>query len=174
MSGTEDDYNQTRYLDAAKKVVKEQAFYMKRSMDGDKLEVAFEHAIEMLRELKTDLLSPKSYYELYMKVQEELRELEDYLSTLQRAGRNISEDYENVQSCVHVLPRLYLLCCVGGVYITSLEAPCKDILTDMVEIIKGIQHPMRGLFLRNYLTQVTKNRLPDAGTVFEPKLTGCG
>ena len=135
MSGTEDDYNQTRYLDAAKKVVKEQAFYMKRSMDGDKLEVAFEHAIEMLRELKTDLLSPKSYYELYMKVQEELRELEDYLSTLQRAGRNISEDYENVQSCVHVLPRLYLLFsqeCVQNIF------TLKELDIFPVELIRSI------------------------------------
>ena len=167
MSGADDDYTQTRYLDAAKKVVKEQAFHMKRAMDGDKLDLAFDHAIEMLRELKTDILSPKSYYELYMKVQEELRELEDYLSNLQRNGRSMYELYEQVQGYVNVLPRLYLLCCVGGVLITSQEAPAKDILTDMVEIIKGIQHPMRGLFLRNYLTQVTKNRLPDAGSVFE-------
>ena len=167
MSGADDDSSQNRYLEAAKKVVKEQTFYMKRAMDAEKTEVAFEHAIEMLRELKTDLLSPKSYYELYMKVQEELRELEDYLSSLQRNGQLMSELYQHVQSCVHVVPRLYLLCCVGGVYITSREAPAKDILIDMVEIIKGVQHPMRGLFLRNYLTQVTKNRLPDVGSVYE-------
>lgn len=167
MSGADDEYSQIRFLDAAKKIVKEQAFYMKRAIDGDKMELAFDHAMEMLRELNTDLLSPKSYYELYMKVQEELRELEDYLSTLQRNGRSMSEVYEHVQSCVRVVPRLYLLCCVGGVYISSQDAPAKDILTDLVEIIKGVQHPMRGLFLRNYLTQVTKNRLPDSGSVFE-------
>ena len=68
MSSSDDDYNQTRCLDAAKKVVKEQAFYMKRAIDGDKTELVFDHAMEMLRELNTDLLSPKSYYELYMKV----------------------------------------------------------------------------------------------------------
>lgn len=167
MSSADDEYNQTRCLDAAKKVVKEQAFYMKRAIDGDKTELVFDHAMEMLRELNTDLLSPKSYYELYMKVQEELRELEDYLSSLQRNGRSMSELYEHVQSCVRVVPRLYLLCCVGGVYISSQDAPAKDILTDLVEIIKGVQHPMRGLFLRNYLTQVTKNRLPDSGSIYE-------
>jgi vacuolar protein sorting-associated protein 35 len=167
MLKAEDEHAQSRWLEAAKKIVKEQAFYMKRAMDGDKLDLALDHAMEMLRELKTNLLSPKSYYELYMKVQEELRELEDFLSSLQRNGRSMSGIYEQVQNCVHVVPRLYLVCCVGGVFITSQEAAAKDILTDMVEIIKGVQHPMRGLFLRNYLTQVTKNRLPDAGSVFE-------
>ena len=167
MSAAEDEYTQARFLTAAKKIVKEQAFYMKRAMDADKLDLAIEHATEMLRELKTNSLSPKSYYELYMKVLEELRELEDFLGSSQRKGILMSSIYEKVQGCVDIVPRLYLLCCVGGVFITSQEALSKDILSDMVEIIKGVQHPMRGLFLRNYLTQVTKNRLPDAGSVFE-------
>ncbi len=58
------------------------------------------------------------------------------------------EIYEQVQSCGNIVPRLYLMICVGGVYISSLEAPAKDILKDIVEMVKGVQHPMRGLFLR--------------------------
>ena len=38
----------------------------------------------------------------------------------------------------------------------------KDILKDLVEMCRGVQHPLRGLFLRNYLLQCTKNVLPDA------------
>lgn len=69
------------------------------------------------------------------------------------------ELYEKVQSCGNVLPRLYLLVTVAGVYIKSLEAPARDILKDLVEMAKGVQHPMRGLFLRNYLSQVRALRL---------------
>ncbi len=29
---------------------------------------------------------------------------------------------------------------------------------------RGVQHPLRGLFLRNYLLQCTKNLLPDVET----------
>ncbi len=29
---------------------------------------------------------------------------------------------------------------------------------------KGVQHPMRGLFLRNYLTHVARDKLPDVGS----------
>jgi len=140
---------------------------MKRAMDGDSLKLALDHATEMLRELRTNLLTPKNYYELYMKVLDEMRELEEYLSSLQRGGRSMVEVYEQVQCCANVVPRLYLLCCVGGVYIASKEAPAKDILKDLIEVIKGVQHPMRGLFLRNYLTLVSKNKLPDVGSPYE-------
>ena len=140
---------------------------MKRAMDGDSLKLALDHATEMLRELRTGLLTPKNYYELYMKILDELRELEEYLNSLQRSGRSMVEIYEQVQCCPSIVPRLYLLCCVGGVYITSKEAPAKDILKDLIEMIQGVQHPMRGLFLRNYLTLVSKNKLPDVGSPYE-------
>ena len=48
--------------------MKEKAFYMKRALDGDNIKQAIEFAIEMLKELKTNTLNPKNYYELYMKV----------------------------------------------------------------------------------------------------------
>ncbi len=35
----------------------------------------------------------------------------------------------------------------------ATTAAAKDILTDLVEMCRGVQHPMRGLFLRNYLAQ---------------------
>jgi vacuolar protein sorting-associated protein 35 len=169
MASFEDEQAQAKSLENAKKVVKEQAFYMKRSMDGDgdTLQLVLDHAIAMLKELQTNLLSPKSYYDVYMMVQEELRQLEEYILSLQRGGQSIASIYEKAQDCVNIVPRLYLLCCVGGVYIQSQEAPANEVLTDMVEMIKGVQHPMRGLFLRNYLTQVTKNRLPDIGSLYE-------
>lgn len=161
------DEEQARFLEDATKIVKEQAFYMKRAMDSDNLKLSLDHATEMLRELRTNLLTPKNYYELYMKVVDEMRELEEFFNSLQRGGKSMVQIYEQVQSCGNVVPRLYLLCCVGGVYISSLEAPAKDILKDMVEMIKGVQHPMRGLFLRNYLTQISKNKLPDIGSPYE-------
>jgi hypothetical protein len=55
----------------------------------------------------------------------------------------------------------YLLITVGVVYIKSNEMSRKDILKDLVEMCRGVQHPIRGLFLRNYLLQCTKNSLPD-------------
>ena len=61
----------------------------------------------------------------------------------------------------------YLLCTVGSVYIKSKEAPAKDVLKDFVEMCRGIQHPVRGLFLRSYLSQVSRDKLPDIGSEYE-------
>eukprot|EP01036_Dinobryon_divergens_P030798 gene30798-40097_t len=162
-----EDAEQAKYLEDCTKVVREQSFYMKRAMDGDSLKLALDHATEMLRELRTNLLSPKNYYSLYMRILDELRELEEYFLSMLKNGHRIVEIYEQVQCCSNIVPRLYLLCCVGGVYISSQEAPAKDVLKDLIEMIKGVQHPVRGLFLRNYLTLVSKNKLPDSGSVFE-------
>lgn len=41
---------------------------MKRAIDASDLKVALNHATDMLRELKSNTLNPKTYYELYMKV----------------------------------------------------------------------------------------------------------
>lgn len=57
----------------------------------------------------------------------------------------------------------YLLITVGSVYIKSKEAPAKDVLRDLVEMCRGVQHPVRGLFLRTYLSEMTKDKLPDVG-----------
>jgi vacuolar protein sorting-associated protein 35 len=161
----EDD--QDKYLEEATQTVKQQAFYMKRAIDQSDLKQALKCSSEMLRELRTSLMTPKNYYELFMKVFDELRWLENYFAEVHRNGKPMVELYEMVQSCGNVLPRLYLLITVGSVYIQSREAPAKDILKDLVEMAKGVQHPMRGLFLRNYLSHISKDKLPDLGSEYE-------
>ncbi len=42
---------------------------------------------------------------------------------------------------------------MGSCFIRAKEARAKDILRDLVEMCKGVQHPTRGLFLRSYLCQ---------------------
>jgi len=158
---------QPQYLADATKRVKEQGFYMKRAMDGSDLAETLKRASDMLRELRTPLLTPRNYYELYMKVLDELRHLDDFFGQLVAAGTPASELYERAQACGDVLPRLYLLITAGAVYVRTMQAPAKDILHDLVEMAKGVQHPMRGLFLRNYLAQACKDTLPDTGSAFE-------
>ncbi|MBA0865236.1 hypothetical protein Goshw_010402, partial [Gossypium schwendimanii] len=61
----------------------------------------------------------------------------------------------------------YLLCTVGSVYIKSKEAPAKELLQDLVEMCHGVQHPIRGLFLRSYLAQISRDKLLDIGSDYE-------
>lgn len=167
-----DDPEQDKWLDDANENVKKQAFYMKRALDSNNVRDALKCASAMTGELRTAKLSPKNYYELYMIVTDELREMElffeDECQKHQngQGGRSVVELYENVQHAGNIVPRLYLLITVASVYIKSKIAPAKDILIDLVELCRGVQHPMRGLFLRNYLSQISKNKLPDEGSEY--------
>eukprot|EP00262_Sarcandra_glabra_P014219 TRINITY_DN40_c3_g1_i2.p1 TRINITY_DN40_c3_g1~~TRINITY_DN40_c3_g1_i2.p1 ORF type:complete len:768 (+),score=152.45 TRINITY_DN40_c3_g1_i2:216-2306(+) len=98
---------------------------------------------------------------------DELRKLEMFFKEETKRGCSIIDLYELVQHAGNILPRLYLLCTVGSVYIKSKEAPAKDVLKDLVEMCRGIQHPVRGLFLRSYLSQVSRDKLPDIGSEYE-------
>ncbi|XP_023014073.1 vacuolar protein sorting 35 [Leptinotarsa decemlineata] len=152
---------QEKYLHDALGIVKAQAFHMKRALDKNKLMDALKNASAMLAELRTSLLSPKSYYELYMAISDELRHLELYLVDEFQKGRKVPDLYELVQYAGNIVPRLYLLITVGLVYIKTNTALRRDLLKDLVEMCRGVQHPLRGLFLRNYLLQCTRNVLPD-------------
>ena len=40
------------------------------------------------------------------------------------------------------------------------DAPVKEVMKDMLEMCRGVQHPLRGLFLRYYLMQSSREHLP--------------
>lgn len=157
--------DETKFLAEFKTKVKTEAFSMKRSLDQNNLKDALRHASNMVHELRTSALGPKNYFQLYLEVGENLRFLENYLMTGSH-GRKMADLYEIVQYAGNILPRLYLLCTVASVYIKKKEAPSKDVLKDLVEMCRGVQHPTRGLFLRSYLSDVTKDKLPDTGSEY--------
>ncbi|CAH9120559.1 unnamed protein product [Cuscuta epithymum] len=147
--------------------IQQNAFYLHRAMDSDNLREALKYSAQLLSELRTSRLPPHKYYELYMRAFDELRKLELFFKDEDRHGCSIVDLYELVQHAGNVLPRLYLLCTVGSVYIKSKEAPAKDILKDLVEMCRAVQHPVRGLFLRSYLAQISRDELLDIGSEYE-------
>jgi len=156
------DQQQQKILADAKAVIASEAFHMKRALDNNKIMEAINHASQMVSELRTSLLNPQEYYMLYMETFDELRYLEQHLyDERDKHGKKMSELYELVQYAGNIVPRLYLLITVASAYIRTKEAPVKEILRDTVEMCKGVQHPTRGLFLRNYLSEMTKDKLPD-------------
>ncbi|KAI9084102.1 hypothetical protein K1719_033900 [Acacia pycnantha] len=164
LDGTEDE---DKFLAAGIAGLQQNAFYMHRALDSNNLRDALKYSAQMLSELRTSKLSPHKYYELYMRAFDQLRRLEIFFQEETRRGCSIIDLYELVQHAGNILPRLYLLCTVGSVYIQSKEAPAKDVLKDLVEMSRGIQNPVRGLFLRSYLSQISRDKLPDIGSEYE-------
>lgn len=60
------DEDQEKYLEDARKVVKEQAYFMKSALDKAQLKDALRYSSAMLSELRTSLLTPRNYYILFM------------------------------------------------------------------------------------------------------------
>ncbi|XP_019420877.1 PREDICTED: vacuolar protein sorting-associated protein 35A-like [Lupinus angustifolius] len=164
LDGTEDE---EKFLASGIAGLQQNSFYMHRALDSNNLKDALKYSAQMLSELRTSKLSPHKYYELYMRAFDQLRKLEMFFEEETRRGCSIIDLYELVQHAGNTLPRLYLLCTIGSVYIKSKEAPAKDVLKDLVEMCRGIQNPVRGLFLRSYLSQVSRDKLPDIGSEYE-------
>ncbi|OAX40480.1 vacuolar protein sorting-associated protein 35 [Rhizopogon vinicolor AM-OR11-026] len=141
--------------------VKIQVGQMKRHLDNDDIMDALKSASLMLAELRTSSLSPKQYYELYMAVFDALRHLSNYLYEAHTQSRHhLADLYELVQYAGNIVPRLYLMITVGAVYMSIPDAPVKEIMKDMMEMSRGVLHPIRGLFLRHYLSGQTRDHLP--------------
>ncbi|KAI8913261.1 vacuolar protein sorting-associated protein 35 [Gorgonomyces haynaldii] len=165
---------QGKLLEDALGAVKIQSFHMKKCLENDKLMDAFKYCSTLLGELRSSSLAPKHYYELYMAVFDELGHLTSYLYEAHKLGKHhLSDLYELVQYAGTIVPRLYLMITVGTVYMrVSKETfekgldpgeipPIKEIMQDMLEMSRGVQHATRGLFLRYYLSVMTRDYLPD-------------
>lgn len=113
----------------------------------------------LVSELRTSSLGPKQYYELYMSVFDALR----YLSVHLRENHpvnHLADLYELVQYAGNIIPRLYLMITVGTAYMAVDGAPVKELMKDMMDMSRGVQHPIRGLFLRYYLSGQARDCLP--------------
>ncbi|SYW75425.1 related to vacuolar protein-sorting protein VPS35 [Ustilago bromivora] len=96
-----------------------------------------------------------------MAVFDALRHLSVYLYDAHTTGKHhLADLYELVQYCGNIVPRLYLMITVGSVYMSIPDAPIKEIMKDVMEMSRGVQHPTRGLFLRHYLSGATRDYLP--------------
>ena len=94
-----------------------------------------------------------------MSVFDALRHLSAYLKDAHPVN-HLADLYELVQYAGNIIPRLYLMVTVGTVYMSIPDAPIKEIMKDMMEMSRGIQQPVRGLFLRYYLSGQARDSLP--------------
>ncbi|TQN69546.1 Vacuolar protein sorting-associated protein 35 [Colletotrichum shisoi] len=152
--------DQARLLEDALVAVRQQTALMRKCLDTTgKLMDALKCCSTLVSELRTSSLGPKQYYELYMAVFDALR----YLSVHLRENHpvnHLADLYELVQYAGNIVPRLYLMITVGTAYMSIPDAPVKELMKDMMDMSRGVQHPIRGLFLRYYLSGQARDYLP--------------
>ena len=121
------------------------------------------YMVEELGDGMSSQLTPKNYYELHMRALDDMPSLEEYFVAATSTGKHKMRDlYDQVQYCPRVLPRLYLQISAGSALIRSKEETAKWVLADLIDGVKCVQNPVRGLFLRHFLLQVTRDKLPDS------------
>lgn len=152
------------WLVQSTKTIKRSGFYMQQAVEEANMDEALRHSAVMLGELRTNSLGPLTYFELYMTALNMLNILEryfmDYIESSDDGETAARGLYQRVQHAGNVIPRLYLLCTVGACAVKSCAEPVK-VMRDMEDMCKGVQHPIRGLFLRAYLLHCVKSILPD-------------
>lgn len=152
--------DQARLLEDALVAVRQQTSLMRKCLDTPgKLMDALKCCSTLVSELRTSSLGPKQYYELYMAVFDALR----YLSVHLRENHpvnHLADLYELVQYAGNIIPRLYLMITVGTAYMSIEDAPVKELMKDMMDMSRGVQYPIRGLFLRYYLSGQVRDFLP--------------
>ncbi|KAK4981262.1 retromer complex subunit Vps35 [Elasticomyces elasticus] len=152
--------DQAQLLETALGIVRQQTQLMRRLLETPgKLMDALKCSSTLVSELRTSSLGPKQYYELYMSVFDALRHLSMHLRD-SHPQNHLADLYELVQYAGNIVPRLYLMITVGTVYMAVEDAPVKEIMKDMMEMSRGVQHPIRGLFLRYYLSGQARDCLP--------------
>src|SRR5436190_6652014 len=96
-----------------------------------------------------------------MAIFDALRHLTTYLNDAHNSGKHhLADLYELVQYAGNIIPRLYLMITVGSVYMTNENAQVKEIMKDMIEMSRGVQHSIRALFMRYYLSGQARDHLP--------------
>lgn len=154
---------QLKIVAQANEKIQGYAFLMNRQFDEGKYEDGLRYATKMLDEMKTNLLSPIHYNELYNNV---MSELSSHLSfyfqdTTIFSSESVAKLYETIQYTPAIVPRLYLLFTLAPAFIKAGHARACDVMRDLITMVRGVQHPTRALFLRYYLLQIMKDVLPD-------------
>ena len=160
------DEEQERHLDDGLKAVKAQSYHIKNAIDQNNMRRCLRETSAMCLELKTSLLTPKSYYNLYTVVFDEMQYVYNFFKEEARRGRRMKDLYDTVQQASNIIPRLYLMITCGAVYVENFPKMSKDILYDLLNMVKGVQNPTRGLFTRYYLLKMMKDKLPDQGNEY--------
>lgn len=158
---------QERILDEAMKNIKAQVFHIQNTIDRNQMRQCLRETSQMLVELKTQLLTPKSYYSLYSVVFDEMQYVFNFFKEEASRGRRMKDLYDTVQQSRAIIPRLYLMITTGACYIDTESSAAKEVIFDLLNMVKGVQNPTRGLFTRYYLLKMVKERLPDIGNEFE-------
>ena len=158
---------QDSLLSKSLKKIKEQTYFINNTISQNKLRQCLQESYILLNELRINNLTPRRYYNLYISVFDVMLNIKNYMSEEVSRGRILIDLYDKVQQAKYVIPRIYLMITVGSIYMEKVPKSVHVILFDLLGVVKQVQNPVKGLFIRNYLLKMIKDKLPDKDNIYE-------
>ena len=149
------------------KKIKAQSYLINNAISQNKLRQCLKETYILLNELRTNSLTPKRYYSLYISVFDIMLNIKNYFAEEVSRGRILIDLYDKVQQAKFAIPRIYLMITVGSIYMEKVPKSVRVILFDLLGVVKQVQNPIKGLFVRNYLLKMIKDKLPDKNNIYE-------
>lgn len=196
--GLESTQQQQKYLTDSLRNLQEQTYYLKQGLENNNISVVLDRSAQLFSELGgpphgqqhannthcSYLLTPKNYYELYMRALDDIPTLQEFLLQLTQSIESNNNNntirivehrseiatttpytmkqlYEYIQYCPRVMSRLYLQIIVGTLLIQTKNCGANWVLQELHTAVRCEQNPIRGLFLRHFLLTALKDYLPD-------------
>eukprot|EP00767_Chilomastix_cuspidata_P001524 gnl/Chilomastix_cuspidata/1641.p1 GENE.gnl/Chilomastix_cuspidata/1641~~gnl/Chilomastix_cuspidata/1641.p1 ORF type:complete len:807 (+),score=151.37 gnl/Chilomastix_cuspidata/1641:691-3111(+) len=133
-------------------------------------------AAVMVKIINVDAFEPKDYNVLFLELTENLKAFELFTRKTIASG-DLATDiqtaikifYTLTEKVTEVFPRLYLMIVVAGVYVQQFPRKARKLPAELCEACSAVQHPLKALFLRSYLTSVLNDALCSAAKA-DPKV----
>ena len=155
------DKSQNQLMNAIYSKIKQISELLKISIEKNNIRQVLKCINEILLQLKTELLSPQLYNQLFIYIFDQILLVQTYLRNEIKKGRNSLSLYSSVQQCINALPRAYLMIIVGSIILENNLFDKKDLLEDLLEACNHIKHPLKGLFLRYFLLKALNKYFND-------------
>ena len=96
-----------------------------------------------------------------MRIFNSLSDLERFFMEEQIRKKGFVEVYETAPEWPRILERLYFMLTVGSAFVKKKSVTAIEVMKDLLELVKRIQNPIRGLFLRYYMLKRFKDIMPE-------------
>lgn len=126
---------------------------------------AVTNAAEVASELRTisvGSLPVKLYNDVFAAVEEVLGRVQAWI-VRERNVEEAAEAFRKAQESSQIVPRLYISAAACGAWCELDPSMAKENFSEMMDLLGGVQHPLRGIFLRSFVTQQLRCRTVELG-----------
>ena len=148
------DKMQAQLINSIISKIKKISELLKKSIEKNNIRQVLKNLNEILLQMKTDLLSPQSYHQLFTLIFDQILLVQSYFHNEIKKGRDSLELYSSVQQCITALPRVYLMIIVGSIILENNLVDKKELIEDLLEACNTIKYPIQGLFLRYFMLKL--------------------